>query len=66
LINSELDESRLMQKSIALVTTNNVGVGFRNLIFNGDTRSPSPVYEGTPSIWHLAKILTWLREAKTY
>ncbi len=38
----------------------------RNLIFNGDTRSPSPVYEGTPSIWHLAEILTWLREAKTY
>ncbi|WP_310422962.1 DNA-binding protein [Chamaesiphon sp. VAR_48_metabat_135_sub] len=38
----------------------------RNLIFNDDTRSPSPVYEGTPSIWHLAEILTWLREAKTY
>jgi hypothetical protein len=38
----------------------------RNLIFNGDTRSPSPVYEGTPSIWHLAEILTWLREDKTY
>ncbi|WP_373543970.1 helix-turn-helix transcriptional regulator [Chamaesiphon sp.] len=38
----------------------------RNLIFNSDTRSPSPVYEGTPSIWHLAEILTWLREAKTY
>jgi hypothetical protein len=34
--------------------------------FNGDTRSPLPVYEGTPSIWHLAEILTWLREDKTY
>jgi hypothetical protein len=38
----------------------------RNLIFNGDPRSPSPVYEGTPSIWHLAEILTWLREDKSY
>jgi hypothetical protein len=38
----------------------------RNLIFNGDPGSPSPVYEGTPSIWHLAEILTWLREDKTY
>lgn len=38
----------------------------RNLIFNGDTRSPLPVYEGTPSIWHLAELLTWLREDKTY
>jgi hypothetical protein len=38
----------------------------RNLIFKGESRSPSPVYEGTPSIWHLADILTWLREDKTY
>ena len=38
----------------------------RNLIFNGDPRSPSPVYEGTPSIWHLAELLTWLREDKAY
>jgi hypothetical protein len=38
----------------------------RNLIVNGDPRSPSPVYEGTPSIWHLAEILTWLREDKSY
>jgi hypothetical protein len=38
----------------------------RNLIFNSDSKSPLPVYEGTPSIWHLAEILTWLREDKTY
>lgn len=38
----------------------------RNLIFNGDMRSPLPVHEGTPSIWHLAEILTWLREDKKY
>jgi hypothetical protein len=38
----------------------------RNLLFNGETRSPLPVYEGTPSIWHLAEILTWLKEDKAY
>lgn len=38
----------------------------RKLIVTSDPRSPLPVYEGTPSIWHLAEILVWLREAKTY
>jgi hypothetical protein len=38
----------------------------RNLIFNGQTRSPFPIYEGTPSIWHLSEILTWLKEDKIY
>lgn len=27
---------------------------------------PSPIYEGAQSIWHLAEILTWLREHKAY
>ncbi|WP_310481053.1 DNA-binding protein [Chamaesiphon sp. VAR_48_metabat_403] len=38
----------------------------RNLIFNSEMRSPFPIYEGTPSIWHLAEILTWLKEDKLY
>lgn len=38
----------------------------RNLIVKDAPRSPLPVYEGTPSIWHLADILIWLREDKTY
>lgn len=38
----------------------------RNLIVKDAPRSPLPVYEGTPSIWHLADILIWLREEKTY
>jgi hypothetical protein len=46
----------------------------RNLIFdrvasalpNRNFRSPSPVYEGTPSLWHLVEILTWLRDEKMY
>ena len=38
----------------------------RNLIVKDKSKSPLPVYEGTPSIWHLADILIWLREEKTY
>jgi hypothetical protein len=38
----------------------------RNLIVKSEPRSPLPVYEGIPSIWHLADILIWLREDKTY
>jgi hypothetical protein len=38
----------------------------RKLIVTSDPRSPIPIYEGTPSIWHLAEILTWLRETKAY
>lgn len=38
----------------------------RKLIVTSEPRSPLPVYEGTPSVWHLAEILAWLREAKSY
>ncbi|WP_404789058.1 DNA-binding protein [Altericista sp. CCNU0014] len=38
----------------------------RNLIVKGEPKSPLPVYEGTPSIWHLAEILLWLKEDKMY
>ena len=38
----------------------------RNLIIKGEAKSPSPIYGGTPSIWHLADILGWLCEQKQY
>jgi hypothetical protein len=38
----------------------------RNIILSNKPRSPLPVYEGTPSIWHLFEVLTWLKEDKTY
>jgi hypothetical protein len=38
----------------------------RNVILNDRSRSPLPVYEGTPSIWHLSEVLAWLKEDKTY
>lgn len=38
----------------------------RKLMVNGGAATPAPVHEGRPSIWHLAHILTWLREQKHY
>jgi hypothetical protein len=38
----------------------------RKLVIATDANSPLPIYEGTPSIWHLAEILIWLKESKSY
>ena len=38
----------------------------RNLMIKDELNSPLPIYEGTPSIWHLAEILMWLQAEKTY
>ncbi len=38
----------------------------RNLIVKGEPKSPSPIYGGTPSLWHLSDILHWLSEEKNY
>ncbi len=38
----------------------------RKLIVECRGISPAPVYEGRPSVWHLAKLLRWLRDEKRY
>jgi hypothetical protein len=38
----------------------------RSLTLKSNSKFPIPVYEGTHSIWHLAEILIWLREDRTY
>ena len=38
----------------------------RKLIVTPEPNAPHPVYTGTPSIWHLADILLWLKNAKSY
>lgn len=34
----------------------------RKLSLSNDSTFPTPVHEGSPSIWHLAKVLRWLRD----
>jgi len=38
----------------------------RKLILGCDTPAPKPIHEGRPTIWHLAKVLEWLRHEKDY
>lgn len=38
----------------------------RNLILSSKSKSPLPVYEGIPSIWHLFDILIWLQQSQSY
>ena len=38
----------------------------RQLMVSCGASAPPPVHEGQPSIWHLADVLTWLRDSKRY
>jgi predicted DNA-binding transcriptional regulator AlpA len=38
----------------------------RQLMLSCGASAPPPVHEGQPSIWHLADVLTWLRDSKRY
>ena len=38
----------------------------RKLLVACRTAAPAPVHEGTSSLWHLATLLTWLRDEKRY
>ncbi|MDA3937679.1 MAG: DNA-binding protein [Actinomycetota bacterium] len=38
----------------------------RKLLVSCGADAPLPVHEGSSSIWHLAHVLTWLRDAKQY
>ncbi len=38
----------------------------RKLMINSGSTFPPPIHEGKPAIWHLAKILLWLKERRMY
>lgn len=38
----------------------------RKLVITNEPGVPLPIYEGTPSIWHLAEILMWLQKTKAH
>ena len=38
----------------------------RQLVFDGDRNPPLSTYSGGTTLWHLADLLTWLREKKRY
>jgi hypothetical protein len=38
----------------------------RKLLVTCRTVGPMPIHEGSSSLWHLAPVLTWLRDEKRY
>ena len=38
----------------------------RQLMLNNQASFPLPVHEGSSAIWHLASVLDWLKESKSY
>lgn len=59
----------LIEASPDFVTTTDVAdlagcsrQNLRKLILNHPTTFPLAVHEGSPSVWHLATVLTWLQE----
>lgn len=38
----------------------------RKIMVSSGALFPAPVHEGKPAIWHLSKILAWLKESKRY
>jgi len=38
----------------------------RMLLQSRDASAPAPVHEGNSSLWHLAAVLVWLRDEKSY
>jgi hypothetical protein len=38
----------------------------RKLLLTCAAYTPAPVHEGNPSLWHLADLLVWLKDQKSY
>ena len=38
----------------------------RKLMVGGVSTFPTAVHEGSPAVWHLAKVLQWLRETRQH
>jgi len=44
-----------------------LGLTRQNLkMVSSNSAFPAPVHEGNPAIWHLSKVLVWLKERNTY
>jgi len=72
-VRAAVPDARLAEASPDLVGLSDVAAllgvtrqNVRKLILAGDAPAPVPVHEGKPTIWRLAKVLTWLRDEKRY
>ena len=72
-VRAAVPDARLAEASPDLVGLSDVAAllgvtrqNVRKLILACDAPAPVPVHEGRPTIWRLAKVLTWLRDEKRY
>ena len=72
-VRTAVPDARLVEASPDLVGLSDVAgllnvtrQNVRKLILACDAPAPVPVHEGRPTIWRLAKVLSWLREEKGY
>jgi hypothetical protein len=72
-VRAAVPDARLVEASPDLVGLSDVAAllgvsrqNVRKLILACDAPAPVPVHEGKPTIWRLAKVLTWLRDEKRY
>jgi hypothetical protein len=72
-VRTAVPDARLFEASPDLVGLSDVAAllgvtrqNVRKLVLACDAPAPVPVHEGRPTIWRLAKVLTWLREEKRY
>lgn len=68
-----IPEARLIEATPDLVGLTDVAelLGFsrqnmRKLMLAGGGTFPAPRHDGKPAIWHLVKVLTWLKERNKY
>ena len=72
-VRTAVPDARLVEASPDLVGLSDVAAllnvtrqNVRKLILDCDAPAPVPVHDGRPTIWRLAKVLTWLCEEKRY
>ena len=72
-VRTAVPEATLVEASPDLVGLSDVAAllgvsrqNVRKLLLACDAPAPVPVHEGRPTIWRLAKVLTWLRDEKRY
>ncbi|SAI74851.1 DNA-binding protein [Bordetella ansorpii] len=63
------DHNDLVERLGAMGCDDAVGVtrqNMRKLMINHATSFPTPVHEGSASVWHLAEVITWLQTRGKY
>ena len=72
-VKKAIPDARLVEANPDLVGLTDIAelLGFtrqnmRKLMIRSGAEFPLPIHEGKPAIWHLSKVLSWLKEKRAY